>query len=34
MLDEGIKTLSDEEKPLVHSDYAEEKTIPKFYPAA
>jgi hypothetical protein len=33
MLDEGILTLAEGEKPLVHSDYAEEKTIPKFYPA-
>ena len=29
MLDNAISTLSEEEKPLVHSDYAEEKTIPK-----
>ena len=30
MLIAAIKTLSAAERPLVHSDYAEEKTMPKF----
>ncbi len=30
MLDKAIATLSPWEKPIVHSDYAEEKTMPKF----
>ena len=29
MLDKAIATLSKEEYPLIHSDYAEEKTMPK-----
>ena len=30
MLDEYHKTLKNGEKPIIHSDYAEEKTIPNF----
>ena len=29
MLDEAVLTLGEDEKPIVHSDYAEENTIPK-----
>ena len=30
MLDSAIETLDKDEHPIVHSDYAEEKTMPKF----
>ena len=31
MLDNAISTLNINEKPIVHSDYAEEKIMPKFF---
>ena len=31
MLKDTIAKLHENEKPIIHSDYAEEKTIPKFW---